>query len=82
MQVRRCDVVGCGRPAYWARVAQLHTNHGRNLCQACWESLHAQSPSQALCYAPKDDPEGAAFAFSSGTHALPLDWLAESDMIR
>ena len=81
MQAKLCDVVGCGRPAYWVRITHIDTNHGKNLCQRCWAYLHARSEPQALCYAPKDDPEGAAFAFSSGTHTALHSAGAESDVI-
>jgi len=81
MKARSCDVVGCGRPAYWVRVSRINKNHETNLCQRCWAYLHAHSEDQALCYAPKDDPEGAAFAFSSGTHTLRHLTNSDSDII-
>ena len=81
MNARNCDVVGCGLPAYWVRVAQIHTNHSRNLCQRCWANLRAGSERQARCYAPKDDPEGAAFAYSSGARSDLQAADPESDLI-
>ena len=81
MQVKRCDVVGCGRPAYWVRFAHLDSNRGNNLCQRCWASLRARSEQQAWCYAPKDDPEGAAFAFSSGTDTELHNLAGDSNVI-
>ena len=83
MQVKRCDVVGCGQLAYWLRVTPARNGHEARLCQNCWSKLHTHSPDDARCYAPADDPEGAEFAFSSGTRSV-LQWNAmdeESDFI-
>ncbi len=81
MNAKICDVVGCGQPAYWVRVAQLHTNDDRNICQSCWVNLRSASESQARCYAPKDDPEGAALAYSSGARADSRAVDPESELI-
>ena len=81
MYVRTCDVVGCREPAYWVRVSHVNTNHGRDLCQRCWSRLRAMSPAQAHCYSPKDDPEGATFAYSCADRSALHLVMEETDVI-
>jgi hypothetical protein len=79
MVSRLCDVVGCGQIAYWRRVSDVHVQNEAHLCQRCWANLCAHSTYEARAYAPSDDPEGAAFAFSSGTRPLAGSYTSDTD---
>ncbi len=47
METLLCEVIGCGRPAVWARVEKAQSNREDFLCAVCQVKLRMIKPSEA-----------------------------------
>ncbi len=72
MQQLACDVVGCGRPAAWARVANVQKMQEDFLCNHCWANLRVSKLREAACYIPCDYelPESAFTALRDNDEVI------------
>ncbi|HZO90350.1 MAG TPA: hypothetical protein VFB38_18640 [Chthonomonadaceae bacterium] len=55
MPVLLCEVIGCGRPAAYVRVAAGSGHMEDYLCARCYRELQARFPDRIGFYAPLTD---------------------------